>query len=192
EGYYQKNGEPTKQLERVRLALKPVRELYGHTAVKDFGPRALKAVRERMVTMSCGHCKGTGKLPKKRRTKKHAPLPERPCTWCAGQGTKGWTRGHINSAVGCIKRMIKWAVAEELVPATVYHGLQAVSGLKKGRTPARETQPVRPAPDQHVEVVLPLLLAPVQAMVEVQRLAGMRPGEVVLMRGCDIDRSHGH
>src|SRR5262249_28138635 len=59
EGYYRKNGKPTSQLDRVRLSLKPVRELYGHTTAKDFGPKALKAVRERMVTMPCGHCGGT-------------------------------------------------------------------------------------------------------------------------------------
>ena len=31
--------------------------------------------------------------------------------------------------------------------------------------------------------------SPVWAMIELQRLSGMRPGEVVLMRLCDIDRS---
>jgi hypothetical protein len=49
EGYYVKNGRPTSQLPRIRLALKPVKNLYGRTAVKIFGPLALKAVREWMI-----------------------------------------------------------------------------------------------------------------------------------------------
>ena len=37
--------------------------------------------------------------------------------------------------------------------------------------------------------MLPLLPEPVAAMVELQLLTGMRPGEVVLMRMSDVDRS---
>jgi integrase len=113
------------------------------------------------------------------------------CARCGGAGQRGWSRGQINSAVGCIKRMFKWAVAEELIPAEVYHGLAAVEGLRKGRSEARETRPVRPVADEHVEAVLPYLTPPVRAMVQVQRLSGMRPGEVILLRPCDVDRSRG-
>jgi integrase len=154
EGYYRKNGQPTKQLDRVKRALKPVKELYGHTAAKDFGPLALKAVRERMV-------KGD------------------------------WTRGYVNSCIGCVKRAFKWAVENELVPPSVYQGLIAVAGLKKGRCDARETQKVRPVADADVDAALPYLTPPVRAMVQVQRLTGMRPCEVVLMRPCDIDLRRG-
>lgn len=49
EGYYVKNGAVTKQLDRVRRSLRPVRELYGHTPAATFGPLALKAVRQVMV-----------------------------------------------------------------------------------------------------------------------------------------------
>ena len=37
--------------------------------------------------------------------------------------------------------------------------------------------------------MLPFLRPPVVAMVKLQRLTGMRPGEVVLMRPCDLDIS---
>jgi integrase len=154
EGYYRKNDRPISQLDRIRLALGPVKELYGHTAARAFGPLALKAVREQFLA-------------------------------------RGWTRGYINSSIGCVKRVFKWAVENELVPPDVYHGLQAVAGLRKGRSPARETRKVRPVEDAHVEAVLPHLLPPVWAMVQVQRLAGMRPCEVVLMRPCDIDQGNG-
>ena len=49
EGYYQKSGQPTDQLALVKLALRPVRELYARAPVSEFGPLALKAVRVRMI-----------------------------------------------------------------------------------------------------------------------------------------------
>ncbi len=49
EGYYQKGGQPTDQLALVKLALRPVRELYARAPVSEFGPLALKAVRARMI-----------------------------------------------------------------------------------------------------------------------------------------------
>ena len=93
----------------------------------------------------------------------------------------------INKRIGQIKRLFRWAVAEELVPPAVYHGLQAVAGLCLGRTSARETEPVRPVPDLYVAAVLPFVSPHVAAMIKVQRLSGMRPGEVTVMRSCDID-----
>src|SRR5262249_39682451 len=63
ENYYVKNGQPTKQLERVKRSLRFVKELYGFTAAKDLGPLALKAVREQMVAkdwtrIHINHCVG--------------------------------------------------------------------------------------------------------------------------------------
>ena len=83
--------------------------------------------------------------------------------------------------------MFKWAVADELIPPSIYHGLQAVTGLTYGRSAARETEPVKPVPDLHVAVVLPFVSPHVAAMIVLQRLSGMRAGEVVIMRPCDID-----
>jgi hypothetical protein len=42
-------GEPTDEQQCIRSALRPLRELYGHTAAREFGPLALKAVRLKMV-----------------------------------------------------------------------------------------------------------------------------------------------
>jgi len=49
EGYYTKDGKPAKELSNMRDALRPLRKLYGHTRVADFGPLALKAVRQHMI-----------------------------------------------------------------------------------------------------------------------------------------------
>ena len=51
--YYVKDGKPTDTQWHVRRALKEVRHLYGRTQAVDFGPLALKAVRERIA--SGGH-----------------------------------------------------------------------------------------------------------------------------------------
>jgi integrase len=74
-----------------------------------------------------------------------------------------------------------------VAPPSVYHGLQAVSGLMFGRTEARETEPVRPIPDLYVAAVLPFVTPHVAAMIKLQRPTGMRTGELVVMRSCDID-----
>lgn len=59
----------------------------------------------------------------------------------------GLTRGVINNHIGRAKRFFKWAAENELVPPEVYHGLQTVSGLRRGRSPAPESEPVKPVPD---------------------------------------------
>jgi integrase len=46
---------------------------------------------------------------------------------------------------------------------------------------------VKPVPEAFVQAVLPVVSAPVRAMIELQLLAGMRPGEVVIMRAIDLD-----
>ena len=78
--------------------------------------------------------------------------------------------------------MFKWGVANELIPASVHHALLAVGGLRLGRCQARESEPVRPVPVEHVNAVLPHVSPQVAAMVRLQLLTGMRPGEVVVMR----------
>jgi integrase len=96
------------------------------------------------------------------------------------------SRGVVNQRVGRIVRAFKWAAAEEMVPVTAYQALATVSGLRRGRAPVRETEPVKPVPEAFVEATLLHLPDRVRAMVQL-RQTGMRPGEVCLMRGIDLD-----
>ena len=98
-------------------------------------------------------------------------------------------RTEVNKRIGRVKRIFKYAVSEELVPPSVFHGLQTVSGLRYGRGDARETEPVTTVPDLWICAVLPFVSPQIAAMIVVQRLTGMRPGELVIMRPCDIDNS---
>jgi hypothetical protein len=43
---------------------------------------------------------------------------------------KDWCRNYINKQSDRIKRFFGWAVENELIPASVYHGVQAVKGLR--------------------------------------------------------------
>jgi integrase len=83
--------------------------------------------------------------------------------------------------------MFKWGAARKLIPVAIYQELTTVEGLRTGRTAAPETEPVKPVPESFVEATLPCLLPQVRAMVQLQLLSGMRPGEVVIMRTIDID-----
>lgn len=100
---------------------------------------------------------------------------------------QGLSRKLINARVNRIRRMFRWGVSKELVPATTLHALQALAPLKKGRCQAPEAPSIKPVPEAHVEPVLDHVSPQVATMIRLQMLTGMRPGEVVIMRGCDLD-----
>lgn len=152
QGYYRKHGHQTAEVANILLAIGPLVKLYGHQPAAEFGPRALKAVRQ---------------------------------TWLDRRAT----RKYINRHVDRIKRMFKWAVAEELVPPGAYHALQAVAGLKYGRSDAIETAPVRPVPEELIDPVKQVVSRQVAAIIDLQLLTGGRPSEILTMRPIDIDMS---
>jgi len=99
----------------------------------------------------------------------------------------GWCRKSVNARVERVRRVFRWAVAEELVPPAVHQALAAVAGLQRGRTPARETAPIAPVDEATVDATLPHLTRHVRGLVEFQTLTGCRPGEACRVRRCDID-----
>lgn len=135
----------------IASALTVLLSAHAATRAADFGPVALRAVREAMVA-------------------------------------RGWCRNYVNQEIGRLRQMFKWAVERELVPAQVLLGLQSVVGLKRGRSQAPESDPVTPVADAHVDATVRCLPSrQLRAMVELQRLTGMRPGEVCAMRTRDLD-----
>jgi integrase len=150
EHYRDAEGNLSRELENVALAIRPLRHTYGHTPAREFGPLALRTVR-------------------------------------AGMVKAGLCRAVVNNRVNRIRRAFKWAASYELVPPAVHEALRTVAGLQRGRGEAREADPVRAAPEAHVNATLPLLPAPVRAMAELQLLTGMRAGEVMVMRAIDLN-----
>jgi integrase len=100
----------------------------------------------------------------------------------------GLCRNEANKRTRRIVRMFAWGVEEGRVPAAIHWALKTVKGLKKGRG-VRESRPVKPVPDAFVDAIQPFVSPPIWAMIAVQRLTGMRPQEVCLMRTIDIDTS---
>lgn len=101
----------------------------------------------------------------------------------------GLCRREINRRISCVRRIYRWGVERGIVDAATLHRLQAVSGLRQGRSGARERHPVDPVPLAAVTALEGVLPPLVRRMVWVQLLTGMRPGEVCGMRAGEIDRS---
>lgn len=107
----------------------------------------------------------------------------------ARMATRKATRTYINAVAARIKRMFKWAVAEELVPGHVYHALAAVPGVRKGRSPAREPKKKQPVPWESVSPVLFDLSPTVRAMVLFHWHTGARSQSICQARVSQFDRS---
>ncbi len=144
------DGKPSTELASYKQAMRHVKALYSRVPIADFGPMALKAVRQRLVEA-------------------------------------GLARVTINRQVNRIRHIFKWGVENELVPPAVLQALQAVAGLRYGRSDAREVEPVKPVPELFVDAVLAHVAPQVAAMIDLQRVTGMRSGEVTIMRGADIN-----
>jgi integrase len=149
---YVKNGRPTSEPASFKTALAVLTNLYGRTAGRQFGPLALKAVRQVMIE-------------------------------------KNWSRKHINDQVARCRLLFKWAGENELIPPMIYQGLRTVSGLREGRSDARETDPVEPVADSHIAAIKPFVSSAVWAMIQLQLLTGMRPGEACAISGSCLDTS---
>lgn len=100
-----------------------------------------------------------------------------------------YTRGGINDTISRIKRFFRWCCKQELCQPALYSELLCVGGLYIGQEGVIESEDVSPAPMASIVAVLPFLPPVVAAMIRVQYLCGMRPGETCAMRSCDIDRS---
>ncbi len=151
-------------------ALIPVTKMFGRIGVSQFGPVALAEVRQAMVEgrhQFKDHPESDG------RPKEPTPL----------------ARTTINARVNRIRRAFKWGVSRQLVPAAVLTALQSLEPLRFGRSLAKETDPVRPVSDDIVDATVAHLRQPISDMVRLQRITGMRSGELVIMRTIDIDRT---
>ena len=99
------------------------------------------------------------------------------------------SRVYVNKTIERITRMCKWGCSQELVPSNIYEAIRTVEGLKRGRTTAKEYEPVQPVSDYVVDKTIEYLPPTVADMVRFQRFTGCRSGEMVIMRPIDIDRS---
>jgi integrase len=90
----------------------------------------------------------------------------------------------INRKIGLIKQAIQWGVERGLVTELVGASVITMRRLKAPRRPRRPA-----VDDTHIDAALHHLSPTLTAMVSLQRLTGMRPGEVCALRWRDIDKS---
>ncbi len=102
---------------------------------------------------------------------------------------EGITRRGVNRLAQTVRAIFRWGAENELVPVATWQALTAVTGLKRGRTEAPEPEPVRPVPEDDLAKTLEAAHPMIRAMLLVQLKTGMRPGELVQLRGAELDIS---
>jgi hypothetical protein len=81
--YVDPKGNPTNEQLLVKIVSRNTRAVYGDLPASEFGPLALKAVRQKFIDL-------------------------------------GWCRKTVNQQIERLRRIFRWAVAEELVPPSVH------------------------------------------------------------------------
>jgi integrase len=85
--------------------------------------------------------------------------------------------------------MVKWAVAESMLPAENYTAIKCVESLKKGRPIAKETEPITCVATKLVDATLSHRTKVLSDMVRFQQLTGCRPRELCSIKAGRVDRS---
>jgi integrase len=167
--YTDADGRPTKELINFQLTLRPLRRLYGHTRVRDFGPLAFRAVQAAIASGSW--------LSDEERASRLAR--GKPCRVC---------RKTTNQRCNRIRRVWKWAASFELIPLEKYEALRTVPGIPAGRGLAVEHPDVESVPGPDLRAALEQLGPVPRAICQFILYTGARPGETVPLRLGEINR----
>lgn len=148
---------------KVKLAVRPLRRLYGSVGVLQFGVLQWKNIRQYVVD---------GKNGKE------------------GDPIRVPTRRYVNTFMQRVTRIFRWAAGDgDMYPGELALKLERIEPLKVGRTNARETDDIEGVPDEIVEKTLEHLPPVIADMVRIQRLVGCRPGELCCLTAGMVDRS---
>ena len=99
------------------------------------------------------------------------------------------SRQYVNKQMKRLLRVLKWAVGEGMLPASIYDTLRYVPALMKGRTDAPETKPVKPVSRALVDATIKHMTTVQADMVRFQQLVGCRPGELCMITPSMVNRS---
>lgn len=141
---YVKDGKPTERQYHIRQAVRPLKELFGSTLASEFGPRALKMVRDKMIDDGV---ESRGGLNRKY-INDHVSIIKR------------MFRGAVSD------ELVDVAVYQAL------NTVENIRKRRDMRV--KESRKVRPVPETHVNAVLPYVVPQVAAMIQIQSLTGMR------------------
>lgn len=156
------------ELASFKQALEPLRRLFGHVRLSAFGPRSLKAYQRATAA-------GTWLTEAEKAIRAKTG---RLTTRC---------RRVVNRHTTRIKTVFRWLESEELIPGGKLHALETVPGLAEAD--AADHEEVPPVPEEDLARTIPQLNPVVRAAAQVQLLTGARPGEVLSLRPCDLNRT---
>lgn len=105
---------------------------------------------------------------------------------------RGLCRATANRRAKQIVQIFAWAVEEELIGPEVWQALKAVRPIPKGRDGSFDYDPVRPVDLEHYRRTIEAIAPHYRAALEVQRMTGMRSGELLAMRPQDVDMTGRH
>lgn len=155
--YYRKDGAETSVVPKVERAMRILRQALGSLSIADPTPAHFAGLRDALLK------------PNRKDRKKNL------------------TVATANDMLYHIRHAFVWGMERMGVPPVVTAAIKLLAPLRVNRTPAATpSREVKPVAWELVEKTLPKLPENVQAMVRLQWLAGMRPGEVRYMRPCDI------
>lgn len=101
------------------------------------------------------------------------------------------TRSGINRLVAGALQVLRWGRARGLVPKAVFADVAAIEPIKRGEAGGRPEhgRPRRAVSAEEAAKVAAKACRQVGAMIRLQALVGMRPGEICAIRWADIDKT---
>jgi integrase len=163
ETVYRKNGRLTSTMGQVKAAMTALGEAFGTLPASSLDAPRVARLRDAMIWKTVGQGADARRVNLSVRT--------------------------INGRLQTIKQAYAWAREKGMVEAVAAYDVSLVKPLRKGRTEAKGPAKVRPVDPAVVKATAANAPPTLAAMIQVQGLTGMRPGEVCQMRPCDIDRS---
>lgn len=164
------------------LADGPVRSL---DVLRTLGAEGWSKSAVREARMRLGATTKKGRMPDGGWTNGGWTMTPPPGMVAPKAKAKKLSRTYVNALVGIIQSAWTWCVSQKLAPDGSDMALRSVRPLRRGRG-GREVPPVLPPPPGSVEATLAHLRPDLAIMVQVEALTGMRPGEICLLRPCDI------
>jgi integrase len=161
---FRKHGRLTSHFTCVRYAMRNLRDFCGGDVAEAMDSPQLAALRDWMI-------EGRRKDPRDK---------TRTVTYLRSMKT-------VNDYLLIIKQAFEKAREWGHVPRNVVLDLQTVKPLIRGRSKARDSKEVRPIAADVVAATVPHCSSVVAAMIQVTMFTGARPGEICIMRPCDIE-----
>lgn len=167
-------SERGREYAQHKLAIAPLKRLFGSLPVGGFTAPRLEELRTAMVSGSWMTSE-----EQERYRKRGLPI--------------GLCRTTANRRIVRIRTMWGWAESKGLAPPGSYHHLLSLKGIKRKAQGVRHPVKRRPATEADIHRVLPLIQPhwkrrPVAAMLQLQWLTGCRSQDVRIMRTADIDQ----